>query len=48
MLFLAGRGMPITEEEQIAQEPDMAAYDRLRVKQRIINSGDEALRFVWV
>lgn len=48
MLFLAGRGMLITEEEQISLEPGVAVYNPPGVKHRIVNTGDEVLRFVWI
>lgn len=48
MLFLGGRGMLITAEEQILLEPGVAVYNPPGVKHRIVNTGDEVLRFVWI
>jgi mannose-6-phosphate isomerase-like protein (cupin superfamily) len=48
MLFLAGRGMFITDDEQIPLEPGMAVYNPPGGKHRIVNTGDEVLRFVWI
>jgi mannose-6-phosphate isomerase-like protein (cupin superfamily) len=48
MLFLAGRGLFITDDEQIPLEPGMAVYNPPGGKHRIVNTGDEVLRFVWI
>jgi len=48
MLFLSGRGMFVTEEEEIPLEPGVCIYNPPGAKHKILNTGDEVLRFVWI
>lgn len=49
MFFLSGRGIFITDdEEQISLESGVAIYNPPGVKHRIVNTGDEVLRFIWI
>ena len=48
MLFLSGRGKFVTEEQEIPLEPGVCVYNPPGGKHKIVNTGDEVLRFVWV
>lgn len=48
MLFLAGRGVFVTEDEEIPLEPGVCVYNPPGGKHKILNTGDEVLRFVWI
>ena len=48
MLFLSGRGKFVTEEKEIPLEPGVCVYNPPGGKHKILNTGDEVLRFVWI
>ena len=48
MYFINGRGQFITESEVIDIEPGTVIYNPPGSEHRIINNGDEVLRFIWV
>jgi putative monooxygenase len=48
MLFLSGRGTFVTEDEQFPVEPGLCVYNPPGGKHKILNTGDEVLRFVWI
>lgn len=48
MLFLSGRGKFVTEDEEIPLEPGVCIFNPPGGKHRIVNTGDEVLRFVWI
>ena len=48
MLFLSGRGIFVTEDEEIPLEPGVCVYNPPGGKHKILNTGDEVLRFVWI
>lgn len=48
MLFLSGRGKFVTEDQEIPLEPGVCVYNPPGGRHRIVNTGDEVLRFVWI
>ena len=48
MFFLSGRGTFVTKDEQFVVEPGMCVYNPPGGLHKIINDGDEVLRFVWI
>jgi len=48
MLFLSGRGKFVTEEQEIPLEPGVCVFNPPGGKHKILNTGDEVLRFVWI
>ena len=48
MLFVAGRGVFVTEDQEIPLEPGVCVYNPPGGKHKILNTGDEVLRFVWI
>jgi mannose-6-phosphate isomerase-like protein (cupin superfamily) len=48
MLFLSGRGKFVTEEQEIPLEPGVCVYNPPGGRHKILNTGDEVLRFVWI
>jgi putative monooxygenase len=48
MLFLSGAGTFITEDEEIPVGPGICVYNPPGGKHRIVNTGDEVLKFVWI
>ena len=48
MFFLAGRGVFVTEGREIPLEPGVCIYNPPGKLHKIINTGDEILRFVWI
>lgn len=48
MLFLSGRGVFVTEDEEIPIEPGVCVYNPPGGEHKILNTGDEVLRFVWI
>ena len=48
MFFLSGKGVFVTEDEEIALEPGICIYNPPGKMHKIINTGDENLKFVWI
>jgi mannose-6-phosphate isomerase-like protein (cupin superfamily) len=48
MLFLSGTGKFITEDEEIPLEPGVCVYNPPGGKHKILNTGTEVLKFVWI
>ena len=48
MYFYAGRGMFVTEGREIPLEPGVCIYNPPGKLHKIINTGDEVLKFVWI
>lgn len=48
MYFLAGRGQFVTKDETIDLEPGTVIFNPPGEPHKIINTGDEVLRFVWI
>jgi putative monooxygenase len=48
MFFLAGRGIFVTEDKEIPLEPGVCIYNPPGRTHKIVNTGDEVLRFVWI
>ncbi len=48
MLFLSGRGTFVTDGQEIPLEPGVCVYNPPGGKHKIVNTGDEVLRFVWI
>jgi mannose-6-phosphate isomerase-like protein (cupin superfamily) len=48
MFFVAGRGVFVTEDQEIPLEPGVCVYNPPGGKHKILNTGDEVLRFVWI
>ena len=48
MLFLSGRGKFVTEDQEIPLEPGVCVFNPPGGKHKILNTGDEVLRFVWI
>jgi len=48
MFFISGRGKFITETEEIPVGPGICVYNPPGGKHRIVNTGNEILKFVWV
>ena len=48
MYFIAGKGKFVTEEEEIDLSPGTVIYNPPGQSHKILNTGDEVLRFVWI
>jgi mannose-6-phosphate isomerase-like protein (cupin superfamily) len=48
MFFLAGRGTFVTEDREIPLEPGVCVYNPPGKTHKILNTGSEVLRFVWI
>jgi mannose-6-phosphate isomerase-like protein (cupin superfamily) len=48
MFFLSGKGVFVTEDEEIPLEAGVCVYNPPGGKHKIINTGDEVLKFVWI
>jgi putative monooxygenase len=48
MYFVAGRGTFVTEGREIPLEPGICIYNPPGKLHKIINTGDEILRFIWI
>lgn len=48
MFFLSGKGKFVTEDREIALGPGIAIYNPPGKPHKIINTGDEVLKFVWI
>lgn len=48
MFFMAGRGKFITADREIDLEPGVCIYNPPGEMHKIVNTGDEVLRFVWI
>ncbi len=48
MFFLSGQGKFITEDEEILLEPGVCVYNPPGGKHKIVNTGPEILKFVWI
>jgi len=46
--FFAGRGKFVTEGEEIPLEPGVCLYIPPGLSHKIINDGDEVIRFMWI
>ncbi|MEW6230240.1 MAG: cupin domain-containing protein, partial [Bacillota bacterium] len=48
MYFLAGRGKFITRDSEVDLEPGVAIYNPPGEPHKIVNTGGEVLKFVWI
>lgn len=48
MFFLSGQGKFVTESEEIAVGPGICVYNPPGEKHKIVNTGSEILKFVWI
>ena len=48
MFFLSGQGKFVTEDKEIPLEPGMAVYNPPGKSHKIINTGNEVLKFIWI
>ena len=48
MFFLSGKGLFVTEDERIPLEPGVCVYNPPGSKHKILNTGEENLKFVWI
>jgi putative monooxygenase len=48
MYFVSGQGKFVTEDEEIDLNPGTVVYNPPGKLHKIINTGDEVLRFVWI
>ena len=48
MFFISGKGKFVTEDEEIALEPGVCIYNPPGGKHKIVNTGEEVLKFVWI
>jgi mannose-6-phosphate isomerase-like protein (cupin superfamily) len=48
MFFISGKGKFVTEDEEIPLEPGVCVYNPPGGKHKIVNTGDEILKFVWI
>ena len=48
MFFMSGRGKFITGDEEIPLEPGVFIYNPPGKNHKIVNTGDEVLRFMWI
>lgn len=48
MFFLQGKGQFITDEEVIELKPGICIYNPPGASHKIVNTGDEILKFVWI
>lgn len=48
MFFISGRGVFVTDAQEFPIEPGTCIYNPPGKLHKIINTGDEVLKFVWV
>ena len=48
MFFLQGKGQFITDKETIELKPGICIYNPPGESHKIVNTGDEVLKFVWI
>lgn len=48
MFFVSGRGMFVTEGKEIPIEPGICIYNPPGKPHKIVNTGEEVLRFIWI
>jgi len=48
MFFISGKGKFITEDEEIPIEPGVCIYNPPGGSHKIVNTGNEILKFVWI
>ena len=48
MFFLSGKGKFVTEDEEIPLEPGVCIYNPPGGRHKIVNTGQEILKFVWI
>lgn len=48
MFFLSGKGKFVTEDEEIPLEAGVCVYNPPGGKHKIVNTGEEVLKFVWI
>jgi mannose-6-phosphate isomerase-like protein (cupin superfamily) len=48
MFFISGKGVFVTEDEEIPIGPGICIYHPPGGKHKIVNTGDEKLKFVWI
>ena len=48
MFFLSGEGKFVTEDEEIPIHPGVCVYNPPGGKHKILNTGKEVLKFVWI
>ncbi len=48
MFFLQGKGQFVTDEEVIELKPGICIYNPPGASHKIVNTGDEILKFVWI
>ena len=48
MYFIAGKGKFVTKDEEIDLSPGTVVYNPPGQLHKIINTGEEVLRFVWI
>lgn len=48
MYFVSGQGKFITEDEEIEIYPGTVIYNPPGKSHKILNTGDEVLRFIWI
>lgn len=48
MFFVSGRGLFITEGKEVSLEPGVCIYNPPGKPHKIVNTGDEVLRFIWI
>jgi len=48
MYFLSGKGLFVTEDEEIPLEAGVCIYNPPGAYHEIVNTGEEILKFVWI
>jgi mannose-6-phosphate isomerase-like protein (cupin superfamily) len=48
MFFISGQGKFVTEDEEIPLGPGICVYNPPGGKHKIVNTGTEVLKFVWI
>ena len=48
MFFIQGKGQFITESETIELKPGICVYNPPGERHKIVNTGDEILKFIWI
>lgn len=48
MFFLAGHGTFVSEDREVPLGPGVCIYNPPGKRHKILNTGDEVLRFVWI
>ncbi len=48
MFFISGTGKFVTEDEEIPLEPGVCVYNPPGGTHKIVNTGTEVLKFVWI